>query len=327
MKKAGLLFVMFMMLSLCINTGKASAKKGASGRNMKISFQNSDRFTLIMQNGKKLHINMAQFHNRKFKGSLKNYRVAGRAGGRRMDLWIPECTRFSIICRSSSVHLQVSGKRTFFFLDAVHAKKITSGYKNKKHRLKITGSGLSFQYDLDNICASQYFPFMSGEGSNVEIINSKKGIEAKNVYGLCKFSRDSDSKKEKVFRFVPVKKKIAVRRIGKTPTISGVTFLNETESDRIEKIKVVPCRPAGRYAILFNPVEGADGYYIYMSPYEDFSDCKKLGECSGKNTTVYFVAMKKYGCAVKKGDSLWYRVVPYKKEPGNNGAVTKYVAP
>ena len=70
MKKAGLLFVMFMMLSLCINTGKASAKKGASGRNMKISFQNSDRFTLIMQNGKKLHINMAQFHNRKFKGTL-----------------------------------------------------------------------------------------------------------------------------------------------------------------------------------------------------------------------------------------------------------------
>ena len=295
----------FMLLFLSMAIFQRESKAASKSKKIEVEFLYSDSFTLSNAKGKKLGWN-----NGKRTGNMKVYEIKKFGIGRRL-VTIDMSSKFTYIGKKKSTYILFSNSRYFNMVKTSKVASVAISYSENGSRIQIKGKHVPFSIDTDSVLKKESYISITGTGSNVEMKNSKRGIELSNLKGTVDYESDDlkyNKNSEKSFRLLPIKNKIRVKNpMGKNLKVTGAILYSKKVSKKVEGIHVIPVSKTSQ-ALSFNKVKKAKGYVIYRL--KEKGETEQAAVLKGQDSTVW--VDKK----IPEGERRAYVIASYTEKDG-----------
>ena len=301
MKK--IIYGLALLLSITVLHGKTEA--AAKEKKIDVTFLRTDSFTLTNAGGKKL-----TYQNGKITGNMKVYRDV-RWGMKKRILTIDMSTEFKYVTKKKKADVYFANNDYFGSVIAEKPKFITVKFSAHSSSIKVYGENIPVRIDTDTVSNLGSYIIITGTGSNVEMKNSKRGIELSNLKGTVDYESDDlkyNKNSEKSFRLLPIKNKIRVKNpMGKNLKVTGAILYSKKVSKKVEGIHVIPISKTSQ-ALSFNKVKKAKGYVIYRL--KENGETEQAAVLKGQDSTVW--VDKK----IPEGERRAYVIASYTEKDG-----------
>ncbi|MCH5251605.1 MAG: Ig-like domain-containing protein [Lachnospiraceae bacterium] len=171
---------------------------------------------------------------------------------------------------------------------------------------------MTFTLNTDSVLAEESFLTITGTGNNVEMKNSKKGIELSNLTGACDFkSNDLQYNKDSETRlcFLPIANKVQIKKpMSKKLKVAGAIPYSKKVSKTVKNVHVLPVSKTSQ-AVSFNKVKKAKGYVIYRQ--KNGGEMEQAAVLKGNGSTVWIDKN------IPAGELQTYAISSYKIKDGN----------
>lgn len=278
MKK--IIYGLALLLSITVLYGKTEA--AAKDKKIDVTFLRTDSFTLTNAGGKKL-----TYQNGKITGNMKVYQDV-RWGMKKRILTIDMSTEFKYVTQKKKVDIDFSDNKWFSSVIAENVDSIIVKYNNNSSYIKVYGKNIPVRIDTDSVLDDDFLIDIDGRGTNVEMKNSKRGIELSNLKGTFSYENDDlkfNKNSRKSFRLLPTKNKIRIKNpVSRNLKVTGAILYSKKISKKVEGIHVIPVSKTSQ-ALSFNKVKKAKGYVIYRL--KENGETEQAAVLKGQDSTVW----------------------------------------
>ena len=234
--------------------------RATSANKIKIDFYRADSFELTNAEGKKL-----VYKDRKISGNMRIYENE-KFGLKGRRITVDMSDRFTYRSQKESSYVRLCNEKWFSAVDAKSAKEISVSYTKNSSNIIISGSNMAVSMRTNSVLAEASYIAVTATGTNVELKNSKRGIEMTNLTGVCNFESDDlqfKKNSETRLRFLPISNKVRVKNpMSKKLKITGAIPYNSKVAKKVENFRVIPVSRTSQ-ALSFNRVKKAKGYAVY----------------------------------------------------------------
>ena len=256
MKKA-LSLLSLILFGIVFSSGVVRA---TPANRMKIDFYRADSFELTNAEGKKL-----VYKDRKISGSMKIYKNE-KWGMQGRFVIVDMSSKFVYQGKREISYVGFGNERCFTSIEAKRATMVAVHYNKEGSSVIVNGNDMWVDICTDSVLAKESFIAVTGTGTNVELKNSKRGIEMTNLTGVCDFESDDlqfKKNSETRLRFLPISNKVRVKNpMSKKLKITGAIPYSSKVAKKVENLRVIPVSRTSQ-ALSFNRVKKAKGYAVY----------------------------------------------------------------
>ena len=227
---------------------------------IKIDFYRADSFELTNAEGKKL-----VYKDRKISGNMRIYENE-KFGLKGRRITVDMSSKFIYQSKKELSYIRLCNEKWFSSIEAKSATAVSVVYTKDSSDIYVSGNNMWVDICTNSVLTMDSFIAVTGTGTNVELKNSKRGIEMTNLTGVCDFESDDlqfKKNSETRLRFLPISNKVRIKNpMSKKLKITGAIPYNSKVAKKVENFRVIPVSRTSQ-ALSFNRVKKAKGYAVY----------------------------------------------------------------
>ena len=279
--------------------------QATSDNRIRIDIYRTDSFELTNAEGKKL-----VYRNRKISGNMKVYENE-KFGLQKWSITVDMSTRFTYRSEKKFSYIRLGNEKWFNVVKGENVTNISIHYNKDSAHIYVNGSNMTVDIRTDSVLAEESYIVVTGTGSNIELKNSKRGIEMTNLTGVCDFESDDlqfKKNSETRLRFLPISNKVRIKNpMSKKLKITGAIPYSSKVAKKVENLRVIPVSRTSQ-ALSFNRVKKAKGYAVYRKVGDGKAEL--AAELKGNASTVWIDK------DIPAGQERTYYVRSYKEKNG-----------